>query len=231
MRREIRVFDSGAELVETLANVCQHWVDEAVAARGIAHLVLAGGRTPVGLYRELRSRALPWASLEVYFGDERCVPADDPESNYRAAREALLGHVSIPSGQIHRMHGEEGKLGAEAYGHCLPERFDITFLGMGEDGHTASLFPNSRALQSDQRVVFVDNSPKPPAERITLGLSALNASRRAVFMVTGSSKADALARVGKEGSILPASRVAPTDGTVSFFVDREAAANLPRRES
>lgn len=231
MRREIRVFDSGTELVETLATACQRWVDEAVAARGAAHLVLAGGRTPVALYRELHRRDLPWASLEIYFGDERCVPADDPESNYRAARDALLAHVSIPSGQVHRMHGEERGQGAAAYGHCLPEHFDITFLGMGEDGHTASLFPGSRALESDERVMFVDDSPKPPPERITLGLAALSASRRVVFIVTGANKADALAGAVETGSRLPVSRVNPIDGTVSFFVDREAAANLSRRES
>ncbi len=228
MNPEIRVFPDIASLVNSLANSIERWVDEAVAARGVAHVVLAGGSTPEALHEHLATRALPWSSIEFYFGDERCVPADDEDSNFRAAQESLLSKVPIRQEQIHRMRGEEGAEAVPQYQSEMPARFDVTLLGMGEDGHTASLFPNASSLDSPEHVIYIDDSPKPPPERVTLGLRAINASRHVAFMVTGLGKAPALAEVlaDRDTNPLPAARVQPDDGTLTFFIDKSAQSAL-----
>ncbi|MEO1482487.1 MAG: 6-phosphogluconolactonase [Myxococcota bacterium] len=218
----MNVYGSVAELATALADSVEHWVADAVAARGSAHLVLAGGSTPAALHAVLAERELPWASVHIYFGDERCVPPDHGDSNYRAARETLLSQVAVPQENVHRMDGEAGAQGALAYRDLLPPRFDVVLLGMGEDGHTASLFPGRPSLNSDESVLFIDDSPKPPPERITLGFRPLNAARHVAFMVAGAGKADALEQI-RRGVPLPAGRVRPQDGTLTFYVDRAAA--------
>lgn len=227
----MRVFQDVDGLVAALADQVERWISEAVAERGEVHLVLAGGATPRVLHAELATRPMPWAKAHVYFGDERCVAPDDDDSNFRSANESLLSKVPVPTAQVHRIRGEEFEAAVVPYAALLPNRFDIVLLGMGEDGHTASLFPGTESLNATARVLFVDQSPKPPPCRITLGLTAINASRHVAFMVTGRGKADALAKalrqvLGTRGDELPAALVKPVDGTLDFFVDAEAAGRL-----
>ena len=170
-------------------------------------LALAGGRTPRAVYARLATEEYDWSGVDVFFGDERCVPADHPDSNFRMAEEALLSKVPA---RVHRMRGEtceaagyEEELRA-VFGTGLPA-FDLVFLGMGADGHTASLFPGDPALDEMQRLVVRVARPDHP--RLTLTLPVLSASKLAVFLVSGAEKRDALRRV-LAGDDLPAARVA-----------------------
>jgi 6-phosphogluconolactonase len=170
-------------------------------------VLLAGGRTPRPLYARLSSLQYAWAALDVFFGDERCVPPDHPDSNFRMAHETLLSKVPA---RVHRMRGET--CDADGYERELraffgqgPTSFDLAFLGMGADGHTASLFPGDPALEETQRLVVRVQRPDHP--RLTLTLPALGASRLAVFLVSGAEKREALRRV-LSGEDVPAARVA-----------------------
>ena len=180
----------------------------------------------------------------VFFGDERCVPPDDPASNYAMAREALLGAVSIPPDQVHRMRGEaasaaqaaldyEGEL-AVAFGTTagnVPPRFDLVLLGLGADGHTASLFPGTRALSEARRWVVANRAPVTPTERLTLTYPVLNAAAHVLFLVSGGDKSRALAGVlaaSGDPARLPARGVRPVAGELRWIVDRAAAAALPK---
>ena len=164
-----------AYAAERLAELCR----QAVEARGVCHLVLAGGTTPRRCYELLREMQLPWQSMHIWFGDERCLPIGESERNDVMADEALLKHVSVPSGQIHRIAAELGaESAAESYEQLLTAApaMDIVLLGMGEDGHTASLFPENIALQDKRLALPVYNSPKPPAERVDRKSTRLNSS-------------------------------------------------------
>ena len=181
--------------------------DEEAAARAAAEIiataieggartvVLAGGSTPRRCYEALAGRPLPWGRVSILFGDERCVPPLDPESNYRMVRDSLLGAIAPAS--IHRIPAELGpEEGATAYEPVL-ERcgpLDFVLLGMGPDGHCASLFPEHPALHSQQWVVPVRGAPKPPPDRVSLSLRSLRAARRVLFLVTGTAKATAVTR-------------------------------------
>jgi 6-phosphogluconolactonase len=222
---------------------------ESVRARGRFAWVLAGGRTPETLYRLLSERYLhrfPWGRTEVFFGDERCVSPRNPESNYAMARETLLRHVPIPRGSVHRLRGElrppsraaseyAALLGPLAAHRRLDNAwFDLVLLGLGPDGHTASLFPGAPALRERRRsVVAVRRSGQPPlVPRLTLSLPALASSREVVFVAGGPEKAAALAAVFRTlprgDSKWPASLVRSVGRTV-WFVDRGAASELPER--
>ncbi|PIR19004.1 MAG: 6-phosphogluconolactonase, partial [Elusimicrobia bacterium CG11_big_fil_rev_8_21_14_0_20_64_6] len=180
-----------------------------------------------------------WDRVHVFWGDERFVPPDHRDSNYRAAREALLSRVPIPEEQVHRVRTEfaTARKSAEDYSHALRlffrlktgelPRFDLIFLGMGEDGHTASLFPGSAAVRERERLVVSDKPEGQDAERVTLTVPVLNAAARVVFLVSGESKAETLREV-LEGSprpdYLPAQAVRPEgDGALLWLVDRSAA--------
>jgi 6-phosphogluconolactonase len=212
------------------------------AARGRFVLVLAGGSTPRRLYEILASprdrNRVPWQKTIVLFGDERCVPPDDPDSNYRAADESLLRRVPIPHGAVHRIEGEDPDpaRAAARYEEVLrglfpgdgAPRFDLVLLGMGVDGHTASLFPRSAALEETSLWVAVGRAPSPPAARITLTLGALRGARRVLFQIVGADKARAAAEAfgGRPHSEpYPAERVAPESEAVEVLLD-EAAAGL-----
>jgi len=199
-----------------------------VAARRACYLALAGGETPRGCYERLAQapygESLPWASVFVYWSDERQVPLDDPASNYAMAKAALLDHVPIPPEQVFPLVGDPTpalrRVPADASGR---PRFDVIHLGLGDDGHTASLFPGSPALHEAQALVaVVHDAPKPPPERLTLTLPVINAARAVLFMVQGASKRDALARVRRRDPAVPASHVLPVDGELRFIVDRAA---------
>jgi 6-phosphogluconolactonase len=217
-----------AELAEAAARWTAERITAAVAARRACYIALAGGETPRGCYERLAqppySDGLPWRSLFVYWSDERVVPLDDPASNYAMAKAALLDHVPIPREQVFPLVGDPvpalRRLPADRAG--VP-RFDIIHLGMGEDGHTASLFPGSPALAERQALVdYVHDAPKPPPERVTLTLPVINAARAVLFMVQGESKREALTRVLQRDPALPASLVEPVDGELQFIVDRAA---------
>jgi 6-phosphogluconolactonase len=218
-----------AELAEAAAAWTAERITRAVGERGACYLALAGGETPRGCYERLARPpyrdALPWPSVFVYWSDERQVPLDDPGSNYAMAKAALLDHVRIPSEQVFSLVGDPTpnlrRIPADAGGR---PRFDLIHLGLGEDGHTASLFPGSPALQEARALVaHVHDAPKPPPDRLTLTLPVLNAARAVLFMVQGASKREALARVLRRDPALPASHVQPVDGELRFIVDRAAA--------
>lgn len=209
----------------------------ASSARGVAHLALAGGRTPIATYRLLAERIDDWSEIEVWFGDERCVPPQSPESNYRAVAAALLEPVAVPAEQVQRIAGElPPELAAAAYAQKLRAELpvdggaipilDIVLLGIGEDGHTASLFPDSPALDvTDELCLVVRDAPKPPPVRITLSLPVLRAARQIVFLAWGEAKATAVAAlVAGPDRGTPASLLAGPNATA--VVDRAAAGPL-----
>ncbi len=231
-------------LAEAAARLIADAAAEAVAARGRFTIALAGGLTPVATYAKL---ALPpfhdridWARTWVFFGDERAVPPDHPESNYRMARETLLSKVPVPASHVLRIRGEAedaetaaveyAKALAAAFGTRRGElpRFDLVLLGLGVDGHTASLFPGSPVLREVFRqVAAVHASAAAIPQRLTLTLPVLNAAARVVFLVTGAEKAKVVKAVLLERATLPATMVSPESGEVVWLVDRAAAALLP----
>lgn len=198
---------------------------EAIAARGAFHLVLAGGTTPRAVYQALRNEPAQWDKWHVWFGDERCLPVDHPERNSRMAREAWLNYVAIPAGQIHAIPAELGaEAGAAAYAEALREvgEIDLVLLGLGEDGHTASLFPGQQwGCASDAPpALAVHGAPKPPADRVSLSARRLGRARRVLFLVSGKSKSAAVACWRKGEAIPAAAIVAP--GGVDVLVENGA---------
>ena len=214
---------------------------EAIAARGRFLLVLSGGSTPKALFELLATppyaQRIDWARTHVFWGDERCVPPDDRSSNYRMAREALLDRVAISPEAIHRMRGEDPPEQAAAayeaelrhvFGARAP-RFDVVLLGMGDNGHTASLFPHLTAVREASRAVVAEYVGEVKMWRITMTPPLLNAAARVMFLVVGADKAPMLKRVLQgphDVDALPAQVVAPRDGVLTWMVDQAAAAAL-----
>ncbi|NUO48518.1 MAG: 6-phosphogluconolactonase [Polyangiaceae bacterium] len=227
--RIIVVDDPTAVAEETAARIAEA-ARSRVRASGRFTLALAGGTTPKKAYELLAERPdVPWGAIDFYFGDERAVSHDDPESNYRMARESLFDRQSIEEGRIFRMRGEMPDLDAAArdYEAVLPDALDFVLLGMGEDGHTASLFPGlPAALETERRVVAVTGAPKPPPRRLTLAPKALRTAREVVVIVTGGAKAAVLAKVLAGPLDVGALPVQIALG-VTFIVDQAAAAALP----
>jgi 6-phosphogluconolactonase len=202
-------------------------------------VALSGGNTPRRVFELLASEGyqdrVDWSHTHVFFGDERCVPADHPESNYRMAREALLSRVSIPAENVHAIKGE-GDPAANAINydeelrrffnsHEWP-RFDLVFLGLGDDGHTASLFPRTVALKENKAWVAANWVEKLGTWRITLTAPVIKHAARIIFLVTGTAKAEALAAVlngPKKPEELPAQLIQPVDGSLEWLVDKAAA--------
>ena len=232
------------------------WSDAARAAlaeRGVFHVALAGGTTPAALHRAVAEQPdldYAWHRTEAWFGDERAVPPGDRRSNFRMAKETLFDCVPLSEAQVHRLDGEAGDLDAAAadYAAALAAALgpgpgpagmpvlDLVWLGLGADGHTASLFPGSPALAvADRTVVAVDGGPPDTPRRLTLTLPALSAARRVVFVVSGAAKAEALAAVlepaaGTPADALPpAARVRPAPRRLLWLVDEAAASRLARR--
>jgi 6-phosphogluconolactonase len=214
---------------------------EAIAESGRFAIALSGGSTPKRTYELLATSPLreriPWQSVHVFWGDERCVPPDDERSNERMARRALLDHVPLDERNVHpiRCEGDAERAGA-AYEHELQREFgtartplDLVLLGMGDDGHTAGLFPGSPALDETLRWTAVIQKAGEEHKRITTTLPLLNLARRAIFLVSGASKAAMLRVVIEEQggpSRLPASRIAPLHGEALWLCDRAAARQL-----
>lgn len=234
---------------EAVADEIVARASEAVAERGRFLWVISGGRTPIPLFHLLagrRRREVPWRRTEVFFADERCVPPDHPDSNFGTAWATFLSKVRIDRSRVHRMRGElrPPSRGAAEYARLLgplphpkapdADRFDLVLLGIGPDGHTASLFPNAPALREPRKVVVpVLRAGQPPfVPRLTMTLRALDASREILFLASGHDKATALRGIFQtaiRGNMKwPASKIG-SKGTVRWFVDRGAAAALPAK--
>jgi 6-phosphogluconolactonase len=231
-----RRFPDAAALATAAADEIAARVAEGLAARNAFSLVLAGGGTPQKTYEALVARhgsSTAWNRVHVFFGDERCVAPDDAQSNYAMARTALLARVAIPATNVHRMRAEvdppsraadehERELRAFFGGAAAFPAFDLVLLGVGEDGHTASLFPGHEALSESKRwVVAVRTEAKPPPWRLSLSLPALCAARDVIVLATGAGKRTVVAGVRAGGATYPSARVRPT-GRLEWFVDEAA---------
>lgn len=226
-----RVFADISELKQAACNAVLDSANTAIAEHGRFTVVLAGGSTPHGVYQMLREAYTDWAKWHVYFGDERCLPPEHAERNSRMAEESLLRHVPIPRDQIHPLPAELGpEPAAAAYGKTLEGvgEFDLVLLGMGEDAHTASLFPGQAwDTAAFAPVIPVRNAPKPPAERVSLSASRLSDARRVMFLVTGAGKREAVT-LWRSGSDMPVAAIRPLAG-VEVYMD--AAADPATAES
>jgi 6-phosphogluconolactonase len=221
------------------AEGAQRFVDaaiQAIAINGRFCVALSGGHTPQGMFelltREPYRSQVAWEHVEVYFGDERCVPPDSDQSNYRMAHESLLKNVPIPAENIHRIRGEiDPQDAAKEYGQLLEEKFadeglDLVLLGMGPDGHTASLFPCTEALHESKHRCVANFVPKLNASRVTLSASFINRSDQVVFLVAGSDKAERLVEVlegPRDPDRLPSQLIAPEHGKLVWIIDAAAA--------
>jgi len=232
------------ELFEAAAEEVVRAAKEAVAQRGRFTIVLSGGSTPKNLYNLLATNArtvLPWDRMFFFWGDERHVPPTDPESNYGTAEETMLSKIPVAAGNVFRIPTEnpDAAAAAEAYEHTLRKffqlgpgeipTFDLILLGMGPDGHTASLFPGTAGLQEKSRLVIANWVDKLKTSRLTLTLPVLNAARCVVFLVSGTDKAPALHAVLKgdaPGEQYPAKLVRPSQGSLIWLLDRAAASEL-----
>ena len=238
-KADLRVFANVQELSLRAAQAAVRTINDSVRASGRCSVVLSGGNTPRPLYGLLASEfrdQIPWAHVHVFWGDERYVSSHDPESNYRMAKETLLDHVPCPAGNVHPMPTDfpSSDDAARDYEKTLRNyfgtewpSFDLVFLGLGDEGHTASLFPGSPALGEPTRWVVAVNAPADPPLRLTLTLPALTRARNTYVLVTGSKKASALCHVladVTDPNTYPAAGVRLTEGTLIWWVDREAAA-------
>lgn len=220
-----QVFPDAATLAEQAAALISGAARAAIAAHGAFHLVLAGGNTPKAAYELLRECGADLDRWQIYFGDERCLPRGDPGRNDSMACRAWLDHVAIPPANIHSVPAELGaEQGAQRYAEILRRapQFDLVLLGLGEDGHTASLFPGQPyGLERNQLdVVAVRHAPKPPPERVSLSAARLSRARRVLFLVGGESKREAVKR-WRAGADIPARHVTPAQG-IDVYVDRAA---------
>jgi 6-phosphogluconolactonase len=243
-RGVVRISPDAAQLMSTAADFFIDVTGKAIATRGFAHVALSGGSTPRALYTLLASpdyaSRVAWDKLIIWFGDERTVGPNDPLSNYHMAYEALLSHVPILATNVHRIHGEEDPAIAAqcyeeelraAFGSDALPRMDLIWLGLGPDGHTASLFPCTPALQVADRLVVANPVPQQNTTRITLTYPTINAAAIVAFLVSGDDKAAMLARVleseqANPEDLLPSQRVAPDDGQLLWLLDLAAAGQL-----
>ncbi len=240
---DVRIFDDLDALSHAAADLFTSAAAEAIQARGRFLTALSGGTTPMGLYGLLAGQPyrgqVQWGSVHVFWGDERCVPVEDLENTYRQVHDILLGRVPIPASNVHRVKTElEPEAAASDYALTLREfseppldwpRFDLVLLGMGNDGHTASLFPGSPVATEAPALAVTGNYEGRPAQRVTLTPDVFNSAHKVIFLVSGQGKADILKAVlyGKpEPAQLPAQRIRPVDGMLIWMVDRAAATQL-----
>lgn len=229
MEPERIVVEEAPEWAERAAAWIAARLDRAVRERGGCAFALTGGRTPEPVYRALAARqGLPWPAVSVFFGDERAVPPEHPESNYAMAFASLLSRVALPPVQIHRMEAERGDLeqAAREYAALLPPRLDLLLLGIGADGHVASLFPGAVALAERERRVVPAKGGQPPRARLTITPPVIAAARSVLVMATGADKAPAVARA-LAGDAAPEAVPASLARGGTWILDRAAAAELP----
>ncbi|MBI5933693.1 MAG: 6-phosphogluconolactonase [Chloroflexi bacterium] len=239
MKPTIRIFKEANELSRAAAELFVALATQAIRERGRFLVALSGGSAPMGLYRLLARKPIDWTRVHIFWGDERLVPPENPESNYGQAREVLLKHIPIPSENIHRVATElESDAAAADYARVLKEfaapnldwpRFDLVLLGMGEDGHTASLFPGSPVDVTEPVIAVTANYQGRPAQRVTLTPLVFNDARQALFLVAGANKAVSLRGVFDDynsSELIPAKRIQPTEGQVTWMVDEAAGSAL-----
>jgi 6-phosphogluconolactonase len=241
------VWPNAAEMALASAQLFAAKVEKAVATRGIARVAMSGGSTPQATFKLLADPAgpfvstVPWDRVQIFWVDERCVGPDDPESNYGVARDLLLSKVAIPEVNVFRMEGElDPEEAAARYESTLRNvmklegaespAFDLVTLGIGPDGHTASLFPNTAGLDEMGRLVIANHVPQKDVWRISLTWAVINHAAKVVFEVEGASKTDILAEVltgPRDPERLPAQLIRPSNGKLLFLLDEAAAQKLP----
>jgi len=242
---ELHIQGTAGDVAQAAAEFVAGLAEESQSTQNRFTIALSGASTPLPLYRLLASSPwagrIAWDRWHIFWGDERCVPPDHQDSNYRMAKEAMLDHIPIPAGQVHRMKGEVGpQEAAEEYETVVRDvfqtpvpSFDLILLGVGDDGHTASLFSGTEALEEKHRLVVANWVPHLDAHRITFTLPLINAARAVAFLDTDGPKADTLRRVLEPSpgeDMPPAAKVRPADGTVHWFLTREAAGRLESLE-
>ena len=239
MIEDLRILETAADVADEAATALAGWIAHADAAGAAVHVALAGGSTPAATYARLASAPVDWSSVHLWFGDERMVPPDAQDANAELARAYLVEPAGIAAAMVHlvpttlpveaaaRAYGDEIRRHLPLDAAGVP-RFDVVMLGLGEDGHVASLFPNSTALAATDVCLPIRNSPKPPPERVSLSLAVINAATHRLLVTTGSGKADALARtLGSPDPGTPASLLRSAGTTV--VCDASAAADLRGR--
>jgi 6-phosphogluconolactonase len=240
--RGVRIFEDAAEVARAAANRFIELGRDAIAERGRFAVALAGGSTPQRAYQLLAQddykSGLDWSQVHIFFGDERSVPPDDKESNYRMANEALLARVSLSARNIHRINGVGDSVANASlyedevrtfFNDAAWPRFDLVLLGLGDDGHTASLFPGTKALAEREAWVASVWVEKLSTYRITLTPPAINHAAHILFLVTGENKAERLSEVLKgspDTERLPAQLIKPLDGSIEWLIDRAASSAL-----
>ncbi len=244
-QRDIQIYSTSQSLLEAVAQHLVHHARQAIAARNAFTIALAGGSTPKDLYAMLAAppfhSQLDWTKIRFFWGDERHVPPDHADSNYRMAHEALLRHLPISMAHIHRVPSElpDAHTAAEQYEAALRKqfevsepdipRFDFILLGMGPDGHTASLFPGTQAVHETNRLVAAPWVETFQTHRITFTPGLLNHARQVTFLICGNAKAKTLHAVLEgpfQPDALPAQIIQPQAGTLTWFMDQEAAGEL-----
>jgi 6-phosphogluconolactonase len=236
MERIIKVCPDFDALVLEAAERIVDLAAKSVGEKGAFSIALSGGHTPEELYALLASKPylprIDWAKIHIYFGDERCVPPDDKQSNYRMANNAMLSKVPIPAAQVHRIRGEiDPQEAAKEYGELLKAQFgdgglDLVLLGMGDDGHTASLFPGTTALQEKKHRCVANYVEKFKAWRVTMTAPFINKAANVMILVSGADKAARLHEVlegPREPERLPIQMIQPETGTVTWMLDVGAA--------
>jgi len=248
LRAEIKIYTVRQEFG---AAVAERWLDfyrESVAEHGDFHVALAGGSTPRQLYHLLSrtdiSRKVDWQRVHIYFGDERFVPGDHPDSNFRMARESLLDHVPVPDANIHRIETESGDMQEVAYRYeqvlvnHLPKaengvpRFDLVLLGIGPDGHTASLFPDTDILNQQERYVDAVYVKQKSSWRVSITFPVINSARHVLFLVAGADKRSVVQQIlsgSPHSPQFPVEMLKPL-GQVEFYLDSEAAGRIDSRD-
>jgi 6-phosphogluconolactonase len=239
--RQIRVLRNKEAVAEFAVNTWIELATAAVAEKGLFTAALSGGRTPIDFYQQLAScpHPLPWDKTHIFFADERFVSYDDKASNYRMIKGKLLSRIAIPKENIHPILTEGILLEESANKYEADMRtffkigdndapvFDLIMLGLGADGHTASLFPSAAALQETKRLAIPVIAETFPSERISLTLGVINNAKNTCFLITGASKAEAIITILEDkASTLPAAQVKPIQGTVLFLIDQAAASLL-----
>ncbi len=245
MNQQIRIFNNMEFLSRAAAYLFTEQATQAIRERDRFLVALNGGNTPVRLFQLLASdykEKVDWNRTHIFWGDERCVPPDDKGSSYGQAREILLNKISVPDSNVHRVNTDlEPDAAAKDYANTLKyfaqppldwPRLDLVLLGMGEDGHTSSLFPGSPVEETESVIGVTAHDQDRPANRVTMTPLVFNSAHMVIFMATGNNKAVTLARVLSdkyEPEQLPSQRINPKDGQLIWLVDEDAASKLPRK--
>jgi 6-phosphogluconolactonase len=245
MNSEVRIFNDIEFLSRAAAHLFIEQAAQAITERHQFLVALNGGNTPTRLFQLLASdyrEKIDWSRTHIFWGDERCVPPEDKESSYGQTREILLSKIQIPDSNVHRVNTDlEPETASKDYANTLSRfaqpplewpRFDLVLLGMGEDGHTASLFPGSPIYVTEPTLAVTGNYQDRPANRVTMTPLVFNSARMVIFMATGANKAVTLSRVLSdkyEPENLPAQRIEPKDGSLIWLLDEDAASKLSNK--